>query len=80
VNEPKPPAAQAPAEAVSASASISGEVPHASGSFFYAKAHEANRRERLACAALGLEPPDEAFKGCVKDLKDTFHAIDNPIS
>jgi hypothetical protein len=38
------------------------------------------RREQVACAALGLEPTDGAFKSCVKGLSDTFYAIDHPIN
>ncbi len=49
------------------------------GSFFYASAHESLRREQLACARLGFEPPLAAFASCVKGLQDTFFAIDNPV-
>lgn len=55
-------------------------LPAASGSLFYAAAHERRRREELACAAVGIEPTAEAFKACVNDLQNTFHAIDTPIS
>jgi hypothetical protein len=55
-------------------------LPTASGSLFYASAHERRRREELACAAVGIEPVGDAFKACVNDLQNTFHAIDNPIS
>ena len=51
-----------------------------SGSFFYASPHELNRREETACASLGLEPDQAGFGRCVKDLKDTFSSIDNPMS
>jgi hypothetical protein len=55
-------------------------VPTASGSLFYASAHERRRREELACAAVGIEPTGAAFKACVNDLQNTFHAIDTPIN
>jgi hypothetical protein len=55
-------------------------LPTASGSLFYASAHERRRREELACAAVGIEPTGAAFKACVNDLQNTFHAIDTPIN
>jgi hypothetical protein len=55
-------------------------VPTASGSLFYASAHERRRREEQACAAVGIEPTGDAFKACVNDLQKTFHAIDTPIN
>jgi hypothetical protein len=55
-------------------------LPTASGSLFYATAHERQRREELACAAVGIEPTGDAFKACVGDLQRTFHAIDTPIT
>jgi hypothetical protein len=55
-------------------------LPTASGSLFYASAHERRRREELACAAMGIEPTGDAFKACVNDLQNTFHAIDTPIN
>ena len=55
-------------------------LPAASGSLFYASAHERRRREELACAAVGIEPTGDAFKICVHDLQNTFHAIDTPIT
>ena len=54
-------------------------LPGASGSLFYASAHERRQREELACAAVGIEPTGDAFKACVNDLQKTFHAIDTPI-
>ncbi len=51
-----------------------------SGSFFYASARESRHREELACAQLGLEPPNGHFADCVKLLQDNFYAIDNPIT
>jgi hypothetical protein len=54
-------------------------VPTASGSLFYASAHERRQREQRACAAVGIEPTGAAFDACVSDLQKTFHAIDTPI-
>lgn len=54
-------------------------LPQAAGPFFYASGRESVRREQIACAALGLEPPSAAFQGCVQGLQSTFSAIDNPI-
>jgi hypothetical protein len=64
----------------SASQQSAQAVPTASGSLFYASAHERRQREELACAAVGIEPTDDAFKACVNDLQNTFHAIDTPIN
>ena len=50
------------------------------GSMFVASSGETTRREKFACAALGLEPPYGAFSNCVKDFEDTFYAIDNPVN
>jgi hypothetical protein len=69
-NTPQAPARQQGAE----------KLPGASGSLFYASAHERRQREELACAAVGIEPTGAAFKACVNDLQNTFHAIDTPIS
>jgi hypothetical protein len=55
-------------------------LPTATGSLFYASAHERRRREEQACAAVGIEPTGDAFKACVNDLQRTFHAIDTPIN
>jgi hypothetical protein len=49
------------------------------GDFFDASPHETRRREEVACARIGLEPPYGAFANCVKLLSDNFYAIDNPI-
>ena len=48
-------------------------------SFFHSPTPaETARNEALACASLGLNPAHAEFDGCVKDLKDTFYAIENP--
>jgi hypothetical protein len=49
------------------------------GSFFYASPRETVRREQLACAQLGLEPPGALFASCVQGLQQTFFTIDNPV-
>ncbi len=49
------------------------------GSFFYASPRETVRREQLACAQLGLEPPGALFARCVQGLQQTFFTIDNPV-
>jgi len=50
------------------------------GSYYHASPHETVSREAVACAALGLSPARGAFKTCIKDLDDTFYAIDHPIN
>jgi hypothetical protein len=78
VNSQKAPS---PSATTAATAMPVGEkLPTASGSYNYASPHENARREQVACAALGLEPAQGAFKSCVKDLSDTFYAIDHPIN
>ncbi len=59
-------------------AALGAEKPRSKpvGSMFFASPAETLRREKFACAALGLEPPYGAFSNCVKDLEDTFYAID----
>jgi hypothetical protein len=68
------------ASAQTVTQSSAESLPAASGSLFYASAHERRRREELACAAVGIEPTADAFKACVNDLQNTFHAIDTPIT
>jgi hypothetical protein len=55
-------------------------LPIAGGSLFYATQQETQRREAEACAAVGIKPPGEAFEACVRNLEETFHAIDTPIT
>lgn len=50
------------------------------GNFFTASPHEIGRRERLACAQLGLEPGLPEHDACVAHMEDTFFRIDNPQS
>jgi hypothetical protein len=54
------------------------EDTHKSDSIFGPSPAEMDRREQLACAKVGLSPTDAAFDNCVKKMKDTFYAIDNP--
>jgi hypothetical protein len=72
--------AQDSAQAPAVNQQSAEALPTASGSLFYASAHERQRREELACAAVGIEPTSDAFNACVNDLRNTFHAIDSPIS
>jgi hypothetical protein len=72
---PEPAASQA-----TATAQVTpGEPTAAPGSFYFASTSEIARRERVACAALGLSPAQAEFKGCVQQLRATFYAIDHPI-
>jgi hypothetical protein len=57
---------------------VSDEEAVAPGSFYRARPHEETQRVELACARLGLNPVGEPFDDCVKEMKDTFFAIDNP--
>jgi hypothetical protein len=75
-SHPEPTPVQGSAAAAMA---VSEKLPTA-GSYYRASPRETVQREQMACAALGLEPDAEAFNRCVKNLDDTFYAIDNPIS
>jgi hypothetical protein len=74
------PGAPNPQQAPASQSQSAESLPTASGSFFYASPHETRRREEVACAAVGIEPTHDAFKACVDDLQNTFHAIDTPIT
>lgn len=52
----------------------------ASGSFYHASTRDLSHREELACAELGLVPASGPFASCVRNLKETFYAIDNPVN
>lgn len=67
----------APAAGVEPVALVGGER-RAASSFYTASPGEIARREREACAAVGLNPLDSAFDNCVADMSDTFDRIDNP--
>ena len=66
------------AERISTTLASAPASAPALGHFEFAAGGEITRRERQACADLGLSPAYPAFEGCVKDLSDTFYAIDNP--
>ncbi len=62
-------------------AAASGEAPtHPLRSFYSASHREIGRREQLACAELGLVAASAPFESCVRNLKRTFFAIDNPVN
>ncbi len=69
-----------------ASAAAAGSAPPdrgltpVSGSFYRASNRALSQREELACAELGLEPATGPFASCVRNLKATFFAIDNPVN
>lgn len=69
------PAGAAPLASVGSATAL----PVAAGAFLYASPDELVRREQLACASLGLAPSGSLFARCVRQLRDTFFAIDNPI-
>jgi hypothetical protein len=69
-----------PVQVSAAAAIVVSEKLPASGSYYRASPDESVRREQMACAALGLDPDNEAFGRCVKNLDDTFYDIDNPIN
>lgn len=64
---------------VAANQTTVSEIDVTRGSFYFASPHETSRREKLSCAALGLSPSQAEFKNCVRELRDTFYAIDHPI-
>jgi hypothetical protein len=57
---------------------VSAQLPPVSKSFYSASPHETARRERVACAALGLEPTNGTFASCVRELDGTLYSIDHP--
>ncbi len=69
----------APNASTAVSAPERGLMP-VSGSFYKASNRELSQREELACAELGLEPATTAFESCVRNLRATFFAIDNPVN
>jgi hypothetical protein len=66
-------------ESAAAAMAVSENLPTA-GSYYRASPRETVRREQMACAALDLDPGNEAFDRCVKSLDDTLYDIDNPSS
>ena len=71
-------AAGAGAEALTATPVAGVQIATPARSFYGIGNHEKARRIGEACAQLGLNPAYGAFDACVKDMKDTFYAIDNP--
>jgi hypothetical protein len=59
---------------------ITVQAPAPSRSFYSASNREIASRELLACAQLGLQPHSAAHDACVRQLKRTFFAIDNPVT
>lgn len=66
-------------QSVASSQTTPSENVVAPGSYYFASPQETARREQLSCAALGLSASQSEFKSCVKELRDTFYAIDHPI-
>jgi hypothetical protein len=77
--ETKPKAAAAKTSTVASSPDSAKATLVSVGNFYLASPHETRRREEIACARLGFEPPNGAFASCVKLLDDNFYAIDNPV-
>ena len=55
-------------------------LPQASTSYYRASPHDYVHREQLACAALGLDPSQNAFVSCVKNINYALYSIENPIN
>jgi hypothetical protein len=77
--ETKPNLVATKVSTVASSPNSAKAMPVSVGNFYLASPHETRRREELACARLGFEPPKGAFASCVKLLDDNFYAIDNPV-
>jgi hypothetical protein len=71
----------ASARAVNTERRVDGQAAaSSSGPFYRASNRQIADRERLACTELGLEPGSDAHSTCVRNLRLTFFAIDNPIT
>lgn len=57
---------------------IDADLGPAPKSYFYASPTEVRRRERMACARLGLEPAAPGFNSCVAGLQSAMFSADNP--
>lgn len=57
---------------------VDADVGPAVKSYFYASPTEVRRRERMACAHLGLEPAAPGFNSCVAGLQSAMFSADNP--
>jgi hypothetical protein len=53
-------------------------VPGGARSYFMISRATAYQRFQLACAKLGFEPAQEAFGGCVADLRSALSRASNP--
>lgn len=53
-------------------------APVKGGSYYWTTTGEKARRIEAACAEMGLNPATGVTSSCVKDMKDTFYAIDTP--
>ncbi len=52
-------------------------LPQARISYYRASAYDQGRLEGLACASLGLDPAQNGFKNCVKQINQALRSIDN---
>ena len=77
--EAKPRSATTEASILASPPNSAKVMPVSVGNFYLVPPHETRRREEMACARLGFEPPNGAFASCVKLLNDNFYAIDNPV-
>lgn len=55
------------------------QSPRQVGNFFLDSPRQKRLKTEVACAQLGLDPPDGAFAQCVKRMHDNFFSIDNTI-
>lgn len=53
-------------------------APGGGRSYFASSRHEAWRRDELACARLGFDPADAAFRSCVSDLRGALARASMP--
>jgi hypothetical protein len=65
--------AYAPARLEIAASAAAATIP-----FFGLTPRQWRQRTERACASIGLDPAAGGFDACVKDMTDTFYAIDNP--
>ncbi len=64
--------------AVAVATLVDADVGPSAKSYFYASPTEVRRRERMACAHLGLEPAAPGFNSCVAALQSAMFSADNP--
>jgi hypothetical protein len=63
----------------SAVAASGDALPQSLISYDRASAHDQGQLEGLACASLGLNPAQNGFTNCVKNINQALRSIDNPI-